>query len=438
MLQSEKFETFKCWLPLIAAGTGFCLVMFCSTFYFLTRPCVIFECTEINRAEKLALRSKTILQQSRSTKKIILAYEELQQAIALLDNIPAWSDRYLEVQNSLSIYQNRQENLQKLVKAIELRDKAVSLSKNPPFTVDRWKKIQAIWSESLASLEAISKKSEYYAFANQKKEKYQNEITVINNEIAQEKQSIELLEAARSRITLAQKSQNEASSFTDWQLVHSHWERGIELLAKIPEKTTVFKEGQRLKKSLLSELNSAQKRRDLEEIAFNSHNKAIATARVAKQAEKNRQWTKAVSDWEDALRHIQMVPQNTFQYRKTQQLIAPYLYALNIARRERHLILRVERAASDLDKICSGDMKICDRTIENDVIKVSFAANYIERVQQTALQTRRLKNISDRVRVMDHIFSLETALKTIANNAGMRVEVYDDENKLLLTYIPDL
>ncbi len=437
MFDTKQLETSKYWLPLVAAGTGFCLLIFCSVFYFLSRPCVILECTEITRAEKLARRSQTILQQPQSIKNLLAAYQEIDRAIALLDSIPVWSARYLEVQNSISIYQTRKESLQNLLTALKLRSQVISLAKNPPFPVTSWENFKSIWTEAIATLEAIPEKSEYYYFASEQIQEYREKLEFIEAEIAKEKKALKLLENARSRANFASESQNDANSFTDWQLVHSHWQVAIELLEKVPEATTVTPTAKQLKINLLPELNLAQKRRDLEEIAINNHRQAIATAKLAKQSQNERELTKTVAYWEDALNYLKLIPQNTFQYRQAQHLIAPYLYALNIAKQQRYFSLRLERAALDLEKLCSERMRICDYSLKNDVIQVIFTADYIEQVRQTALETQEENNIKDRVRVMDHIFSLETALKTIANNAKIRMELYNDDKILLLTYLPE-
>ena len=437
MLETKQLENYKYWLPLVATGTSFCFVIFCSIFYFFSRPCFIFECTEITRAEKLARSSQTILQQPRSIKNIILAREDLEQAIELLDSIPIWSDRYLEVQNSIVIYQNRQENLQNLLTALELRSKAISLAEKPPFPLTHWQQIKEIWTEAIAALETIPEKSEYYPFTSQKIQQYRDESLVIDREIAKEKKAVNFFKTAQKRADFANESQNNANSFTDWQLVHSHWQAAIEVLEKVPKQTTITPAAKQLKNSLLSELILAQKRRDLEEIAIKNHNQAIATAKLAKQAQSDREWTKAVAYWEDALKDLKLVPQNTFQYRQTQQLVAPYIYALNIARKQRYFSLRIERASRDLETICSNNIKICNYAIESNAIKVSFTADYINQVRQTALQTQVQNNLKDRVRVMDHIFSLEAALKTIANNTAMRIELYNADEILLLIYLPD-
>lgn len=437
MLETEKIETPKYWLPFVAAGAGFCLLILCSTFYFLTRPCVILKCSQIDRAEKYALRSEKILQQPRSTKNFVAAYEDIEKAIALLESIPVWSDRYLDIKNSLTTYQTRRETLKNLVTALELRAAAIERAKNSPFAVSQWQEIELLWYEAIAALEAVPKNSEYYSFARRKIAQYRQKLADTNKRINLEKTAVASLENAKKRAVIARATQDDASSLTDWKLAHSHWELAVKTLEHLPEGTTVDRAAKELKTNLLPELELAQRRRDLEEIAVNNYQQATRSAKLAIAAEEDKQWTEAVKHWQTALNSIKSVQENTFQSRRARLLIGVYRDALNSARKQRHLALRIKQATIDLEKTCSEIIRICNFTVTDDAIEIRFTSDYIQQVQQTALQAKARGKIEQQVKVMEHILSLEAALKTITNNAGIKVKLYNPENTLLLTYIPE-
>lgn len=436
MLETQELETPKFWLPFVAAGVGFSLLVFCSTVYFLTRPCVFFKCYEIEGAAIFAKRSQQILQQPRSTGNFVAACEDLDKAIALLNSIPRWSKHSPEIKKHLAIYQSRRETLKKLVTALKLQAEAIARAKNAPFTVAEWFEIKLLWQEAIAALKQVPKNSEYYAFAGRRIKQYQEKLAATRKLLFQEKSAVAKLINAKQTVKSAREIQDNASSLADWNLARSHWQTAVKILENIPETTTVFSSIKELKNSWKIELNLAEKRQNIEEVAVNNYRQAIAAAKLAKTAAKNRQLTEAIGHWQTALSKIKAVQQNTFQYRQARWLIPVYSDAINNARQARHLDLRLKQAQLDLEKTCSKTIKICNFTVADNAIKINFTADYIEQVQQTALQAKADKSIKRQVRVMEHISSLEAALKTITNNAGIKLELYNAEETLLLTYVP--
>ncbi|MGK7916033.1 MAG: hypothetical protein AB4038_10890 [Prochloraceae cyanobacterium] len=436
MVQMEKIEMSKYWLPTVAVGTGFCLLIFCSIFYALTRPCAVGKCQEIFQAKQLAQRSENILAQPSSTKEIIVARQQLEESIETLQSIPKWSHHYFEAENLIEAYQGKTESLQDLVTALQISAQAVALAENTPFLVSQWQEIQQLWQEAIAALEKLPADSPFYSLARTKIYQYQENLANTNKELETEAQATKNLQAAKEAIEIARKSENNAQSFSDWQLVYATWTTAVKRLQQIPPQTTVYQEAELLLTSLKPELKLAEKRLELEEFANNQYREATRIAKLAKQAESNKKWTEAVSHWRNTLNYLQQVPENSFQYRQAKPLIDPYNYALKQAQFQLHVALRLQQARKDLETTCSGNSIICNYTINNDAIKVHLTPDYMEQVQQIALQAKAQKNLKVQVNVLEHIFSLEQALKSITKNAGIRVEIYNSDDVLVLTYAP--
>ena len=88
---SEKGKSKHSLLPLLVAGAGLSLVVFSSSLYILTRPCVIGQCKAIPEAQELSQRSAITLQKPQSGKEILEAQQQLKEAIQILESIPLCS-----------------------------------------------------------------------------------------------------------------------------------------------------------------------------------------------------------------------------------------------------------------------------------------------------------------------------------------------------------
>ena len=434
MLKTETLK--KPWFIAVAAGAGFYLLIFLSTVFVMTRPCAVGQCKEISQAKKLAERSQAILQQPRSEKEIIAARQHLEESLELLESIPQWSYHSVRAEKLLKLYQFRKEKIENLVTGLELGNKGVSLAVKSPLPVSQLLEIKQVWTRAIAALEKIPNNSEFHSFASLKINQYQQNLDITDEQLKTEKKALESLAFAKKYAQIAQKSQNKAQYFKEWDSVFSNWQTIVINIEQIPQTTTVYEEAQQLLENLEPQINLARKHREVEKIATNNYNEAIRIAKLAKDAEANKQWSEAVYYWRNALNYLEKVPQNSFQYRKAKLANAPYKYALDRAQFQLHVALRLKQAGKDLEKTCSQDMKICNYTVNEDAIKVHFTSDYMGQVEQTALQAKQAEDIQDQVNIIKHIFSLETALKTITNNAGVRVEIYNSEDTLILTYAP--
>ncbi len=435
--QQEKKKISKLQLPLIAVGTGISLAILVSGLYSLTHPCAIGKCQVIPQAKHLAGESAKILEHSPSTRAVFAARQQLVESIAILQSIPPWSSYRSEGENLVKTYRERLEILNKMVKALEIGAKAASIAKNPPFPVSKWEKIQQLWQEAIALLAQLPSDSELHSFGQIKIQEYQRNLAAINQRLKAERQATASLKAAKQAVKIAQVRQNNARSLSDWQLVHATWKTAAHRLEEIPSRTTSHEEAQQLLESYMPELRAARSRKNQEKFALNIYNQATSQAQLAKKSESLQKWSEAISHWRNALSYIKQVPKNTFPYSQAQPSIASYTKALSQAKDQLRVTLKLEQARSDLERTCSaGATKICDYTTDNHAIAVHLTPTYTQQVQQTALQAKAEANVQTQVELLNHISTLEQSLKAISRNTGIRVEVYNSDRILIVTYKP--
>jgi hypothetical protein len=421
------------WLIFILSTS---LGFFFATFYFLTRPCVMGKCEILTQAQTYAQTSNQILQGNPSGSEIFEAQRQLEEAIALLGNIPQWSIFHKEAEVLLSRYQNNAQTLDNLILALKTASQASDKAQNPPFTVEKWQEIQQDWRGAIARLETIKSDSELYLFAQNKIVEYKEKLNVINNRLNQEAKAVEKFNVAQETIKIAQVRQGTAQSLDNWQLVYATWQTAIERLKEIPPSTTVYEKAQELINDYALQISEVRDKKNQELFAANAYNQALRLAQLAQNAESVNQWSSAVYHWRNALNYVQQVPQDSFQYNQAQPLFDSYRGALNQSENKLRRALKLQQASADLSQTCRGIAKVCDFTVGDSVIKVKLTPEYIDDVRQTALKAKAQENTNTQIALLDHISTVETALQVISNNTGLRVEVYEPKGSLAIAYMP--
>ncbi len=423
-------------LPLLVAATGLGVVVFCSTLYFLTRPCVIGKCSIIPEAEKLTQKSTQTLQKPESGKAVLEAQAELQQAIGLLETIPPWSSHRTQAQELIQTYQAQAETVDEIVNALKTAARAGYESQNPPHSVSEWIEIQALWREAIAQLEQLPTDSKFHPLAQQKIKAYKTNLAEINQRLLKERQSQGSLEAAKQAAQMAEARQGIAQSLPDWQIAHATWQTAMKRLREIPQGTTAYQEAQQLSALYLPKLAKARDRKTQEQIAANAYNQGVRLAQLATDAQAENQWSAALVHWRNALTYAKQVPSNTYYYGKAQALVKPYQDALRQAQSQLQIAVKVQQARSDLNQTCSGKIQVCSYTIDKKVIKVRLTPAYVQTIRQRANSAQAKGESQVHAGIVNHILTLEKALKVISNNAAIPLELYSADGVLIQTHTP--
>ncbi|MBR8828422.1 MAG: hypothetical protein DSM107014_11080 [Gomphosphaeria aponina SAG 52.96 = DSM 107014] len=419
----------KSWL-LVGAGMTISSIFL----YALTRPCVVGKCSAIPRAQKLANESTEIFKQTPLTGEIITAKTELVEAIAVLESIPVWSNYHEDAAYFIDTYEGKLKTLEEVVKALELGGQAAELGKNPPYSVAHWTQVKQMWGEAIAHLNRVKADSEFYTFAQQKIQEYQNNLGIIARQLNKEKQAFNSFKIAQDAAKIAEVRSYAAQSLSNWQLVEATWRTATEQLKLIPPQTTVYAQGQQLYQTYTHRLVAARERKKQEEFALRIYNQALSNAQLAEHSESINQWSAAVAYWQKAIETIQEIPQNSFQSSQALPLISSYTKSWENAQAQLQVALKLEQAKNDLAKTCSAMNKICEYTVEDNNIEVKLTSNYIQDVWQAALVAKAEENVADQVQLLGHISTLEKNLEIISVNAGIPLEVYNAEGVLLVTY----
>ena len=326
---SDDEEDKKSWRKWIIFALSSSVILFFTTLYLLTRPCVIGQCEAINKAQEYANNSTQILQQNPSGKAIFHAQNQLEEAIILLETIPQWSIHHNDAESLLNNYQIKAQTLDDLINALKIASQASLKAQNPPYEVERWQEIQQDWREAIARLESINNESDLYPLSQAKIVEYQKNLNIINQRLNQEVQALKTLNLAKETIKIAQVRQGTAQSLENWQLVFATWQTAIEKLKEIPESTTTFEKAQILMSDYAPAIAQARERKNQELFAANAYNQGLRLAQLAKNSESINQWTSAVYHWRNALNYIKQVPKTSFQYNQALPLLDTYQNAFN-------------------------------------------------------------------------------------------------------------
>jgi hypothetical protein len=424
------------WLPLVVAGTGLSLFVFCVSLYVLSRPCVVGPCREIPVARELAEASLDTLKAPPSGQAIFAARSQLKRALQILRSIPPWSRHRGEAQRWLSRYQNTAAELEFLVEGLQAAARAGNATQNPPLPVPRWEQAQALWRDAIANLERLSPESEFSDFAYQKIREYRRNLRVVTRALEMEREAQGHLNAAQEMVKTAEVRYTLAESLEDLRLVEQMWEQVTSRLRKIPKFTTSYPEARETLRLYLPQVATVRDRISQEIFTRNTYDRAVGFAEKAKAAEAANQLTEAVNHWRNALETMKQVPENTFDGAKAKTLTKTYTGDKNRTEIKLQNALKLQQARSDLAQLCTKTTKVCNFTLDEKGISVVLTPTYVQQVRSSATNAQSKGDLKTQVELLDHVYTLERALNTISDNAGLPLAVYTHNNVLVQSHVP--
>jgi hypothetical protein len=215
--------------------------------------------------------------------------------------------------------------------------------------------------------------------------------------------------------------------------IETDWEKVVNLMKSISEGTTAYDRAKVLLKEYETEFAKARDRKTIEEIAEDSYSQSITFAAQARIFQERKQWSQASEYWQKALSAAQEVPTTTSYYFKIRPLINSFKnYSQKV---EAKLIVQkiLLKAGNDLEKVCNAAPKVCEFTVNDQLIVVQMTPGYVQRLQQTFIKAGN-KDVKTRQAVEKHLQTLQAALETISNNAGVPLKLYDAEGKIIGTH----
>jgi hypothetical protein len=423
-------------LPLVVTGASLSLFVFLSSLFILTRPCVLGQCREIVLAEELSNQSNKTLQKPVSGKEVLEAQQQLQDAIKLLETIPPWSSKHGKAQELIKAYQIQGKQVNQMVTAMKTGVRAGLKGENPPHPASQWIEAQNIWREAIAQLEQLPTKSNLQPLAQEKIKAYKANLAQTNQRLVNERQAQEQIKAAKDAALIAEARQGVAQSLEHWQLVYSTWQEAMNRLKKVAQGTTGYTEAQQLSGLYAPKMASALSRRNEELAAANIYKQGLKFAELARNAQNKNQLSTAFSNWRNALAVMNQVPSNSFYHGKAQANIAPYTNSLNQVQAQLQLALKLQQARRDLTQTCQGKTKVCNYTINKNLIKVQLTPTYMEKVRQTALNAEAKGDTIAQSGVVNHILTLGEALEAISENVKIPLQVNAPDGSVIQSHNP--
>jgi tetratricopeptide (TPR) repeat protein len=404
------------------------IYIFGSAFYFLTRPCVISECREMQTATQLNWELRKIISGASSPSKLIAVQQQLQTASNNLTNIPRWSSRYAQAQELQASLSVQLENINQVLTALQAAD--VAQQQMPPTgkSVNELQNIQELWRVAIAPLEAISPSNELYGIAEAKLSQYRQSLQTVNQELLSQEQWSKKLNDAKAVANVAQERQTNAKSLKEWQEAQNTWQIAINALNIIPPNSPAYSEAQELLLQYQPQIVNIRNRASIVQTSARNYQQAINTANQAQAYAQNNQWQLALTYWDQALQKTTQISPDSVYYNQAQQMLQVYTSARQQAQTQVELINNLQEVRDDVNQICMREIRICTFSMNKTGIVVSLTPDY-ERVIATTLSDSDLETTN-------HWYILQESLGEIGDRVNLPVFIYDTQGQGLYTHIP--
>jgi tetratricopeptide (TPR) repeat protein len=409
--------------------------------YLLTRPCVMSECKELERAQQLekSLGQKYEAQLT-NTAKPEAELTELQQQIDAakisLKTIPSWSFRHQEANQVLGNLSSKLEKINLAIKAFSAGSQAVEQSQTPTASQQELQARQKLWRIAIAPLETISSKDELYKLTQPKLLMYRARLQMVNQQLVAEDKWLKKLIAASSVAQDAIKRQATAQTIAELEKAQSTWLVVINALSAIPQTSSAYPEAQKLLSEYKPSFITVRDRKTKEQMAIDTYNQAVKLALQAKIYAQKNQWQVAATFWEQAVNTAKQVPGDSFYNSQAQTLIEPYSAALHLAQEKQVVAKNQQKISTDLDKTCSAAIRVCNFTLENRGITVKITPEY-EQTLEISLRNGNSQGDQQGVaNITNHLQTLQQALEVISENAYLPLFVYDAQGRLIHSRTP--
>ncbi|MEH1976339.1 MAG: hypothetical protein V7L02_24605 [Nostoc sp.] len=400
--------------------------------YFLTRPCVMSECKEIQNAEEVKTKSPQLMRHAKSEKELLAIQQQLATASTALNIIPSWSPRYQVSKELKASLSGRSEKISQVVMALQTASLATQKVQTPAYSLEELQARQHLWRQAIAPLEAISSSSELYGLVQGKLLNYRVHLHAVNQQIFTEEKWLKKLTAAKAVAVAAEKRQATAKSLNDWQKVQSTWLVVVNTLNTIPRTSAGYQEAQKLLIDYKPKLAVARDRATKERFAVKSYQQALSTANQAKVYQQQNQWQAAATYWDQALQTAKQISEDSLYYTQAQSLIEPYSAALKQAQEKVQVVSSLQQTRTDLDKTCINGIRICTFSVDNAGIIVRLTAEY-DQIRQNNLANPYSENSDTAVDVTNHLQILREALAVISDNANVSLFLYDSQGQVIYT-----
>jgi hypothetical protein len=251
-----------------------------------------------------------------------------------------------------------------------------------------------------------------------------------------ERQAFQRLTQAQNLAQTAQQRQRTAQSLQVWQAVRTDWQDAVNALSAIEQTSTAYQQAQQLLAQYRPQLKAASDRVAKEAVSAKAFSQAMNFAELAARNEQQRQFTLAQTNWKQALNFAKQIPNDTQYYNQARSAIETYtkkieqpgglLPGANITQKTR----------TDLDRTCSGKIRVCRYTLDNKQILVRLTSSYEQAVEKTFINARLRGDSKTQADIAAQYRTLKKALEAISDNTRIPLLIYGSDGEQMHSYKP--
>lgn len=402
--------------------------------YYFTRPCVLGNCELITVTENSV--SNLLKNQSKEDLTEV-KIKELQlgliEAINDLKRIPFWSKSYENASLLIKDYQDQVSQLDNLLIALNSVNTAETVIKNLPLSLDEWNRVKGFFQDAIAIFNNLNIE-ELNGIKEDKLAKYNNQLKVIDDKIIQEKKADELLSKGKAMATEIETLQTQVVNLSGLENLQQNWQLAIKTIESIPPQTNAYQEKETTLNTYLQQLIPVQNKIIKEKTALNIKNQAQKTIKLAEESQKNNQWTKAVSLWQEAISLFKKISPEVLVKKEIIDLESKANKQLTIAKSELKQAIIKEKIKQELNKICQNAEEICTFNVSKESVKVFLTDRYLQKIASLSTVTKLTNNNEQQKQITTHINQVEKNYQYISTKYKIPVEIYNPQRQLIMIY----
>ncbi len=399
--------------------------------YVATRPCLITKCNQLKTAEYFNKSYGKLINQINSDEELARLQQKIDVAIANLGQIPRISPYSQQSQQLAIDLSDKSEKMQQVFTAAQAARIATQKSRTSILNLKELQDRQRLWRQAIAPLETINRHDTLYQLAQQKLGSYRANLKTVNQQLLAEDRWLKKLNSAKAVAIVASKREATAKSLKDWQKVKSTWQIAVNALTPIPLKSQAYSDAQKQIFEYKPRLLAAKGRIRKELMAAKTYKQAVNAVNLAKGYERKNQWQEAVQAWQTALSSSQRVASNSLYNIQAQKLVQPVSNSLGRAREKFAIYNRIRKTRSDLERTCSGEIRVCTYLMKNQGITVRITPDYEQTLQDSLMEASTEGNPDIIDSVNNHLQTLQHALEAISENADVPLLVYDAQGNVI-------
>ncbi|GAA6618629.1 hypothetical protein [Scytonema sp. NUACC26] len=432
--------------PILVGAVLAIIAVLSGATYFLTRPCSISECKEIQTARELQESLNHLKLNARSEQELPKLQQQLAESSTSLKGVPFWSPYHQEAEKLSTSFSTESAKVNQVIKAFEAGSIAIQKSKTPAISMQDLQARQQMWRQAIAPLEAINSNSELYKIVLPKLLIYRSQLKVVKQQLLVEEKWIAKLAAAKAVAMEASKREVTAKTLQELQKVQATWQVAVNALAIIPPSSSVYKESQKLLGEYKPYLATARIHATRELLAAKTYNQAVTSANLAKRYEQQNQWQAAVTHWNQAVNSVKQVTDESMYRTQAQALVTPYSAALKQAQDKLQTISLMQRTRTDLNRTCYSTIRICDYKVDKQGITVQLTPEY-QKILQTSVTHVSEQSTTDAVasnqsspdtatNTSEYLQKLQETLNIISDNVSLPLVIYNVQGNAIYVHNP--